>query len=123
MRALIVAVVVIAGCAPARWTAGDTFVEAGVGLTLAADYLQTRQICADMQAGTNADWVRETNPVMGSHCQRVAPEIYFGIAAAAHVGAARLMPRWARRVFQVGTMLWQARAIDRNFTAGYSLRF
>lgn len=123
MRAAIVALALVAGCHAPKWSAGDTFVESGVALTLGADYLQTRQICGELAAGTAPDWVYETNPIMGRTCDRVPPPIYFSAALAAHVGAARLLPGWARRLFQFATIAYQLKAIDRNLAAGYSITF
>lgn len=121
--AFLVLALALGGCAGARWTAGDTFTESAVALTAAGDYLQTRQICADMDRGTNADWVYETNPILGARCERMPPAIYFSTVMAAHVGAARLMPPVLRRVFQLATIGFQVHALERNHVAGYSVRW
>lgn len=122
MRVLPLALA-LSGCAGSRWTAGDTFTESAVAVTFAADYLQTRQICADMARGTNADWVYETNPMMGPTCDRMPPAIYFSTVMAAHVGAARLLPWPARRLFQLATVWVQVHAIEANHVAGYTIRW
>ncbi len=122
--ALLVLALAEYGCAHApAWSAGDTFVESGVVLAATADYLQTRQICDDMQAGTNAAWVYETNPVMGRDCGNLPPEVFFPAMVAAHVGVGRLMPRPLRRLWQVATVVIQARALGRNLRAGYTISF
>lgn len=118
--------ILLAIAAPARadeWSAGDTFAEAGVGLVLAADYLQTRAICADMRAGTAPDWVRETNPVMGSSCDRVPPEVYFAGVLLVHVAVARALPRPLRRAWQGLAIAIEIDPIARNLNAGYSIRW
>jgi hypothetical protein len=121
---LLVAALAEYGCAhvPA-WSAGDTFVESGVAIAATADYLQTRQICDDMQRGTNASWVYETNPVIGHDCDQVPPEVFFPAMVATHVGVGRLLPRPLRRLWQVATIVIQTRALGRNLRAGYEIKF
>lgn len=124
MRALI-ALVVLAVAAPAAadpWTDGDTFVEAGVAVTLAADYLQTRQICAHARTHPG-DWRIESNPMMGPTCNRMPAEIYFPLALAAHVVIGRALPTPLRRVWQGVTIAFQINAIERNASAGFTVRW
>ncbi len=125
MKKLILITVLLASTAAHadKWSAGDTFVEAGVELTLAADWLQTRQICDNIQVNPT-DWRKETNPVMGSHCQNLSPNLYFPIIMVAHAAVARVIPwRPVRRVFQGLTIAFQINAIDKNMSAGYTLRW
>jgi hypothetical protein len=60
--------VLAAGCTPAEWSRTDTAIEVAYGATLAADYLQTRQIVADGL---------EDNFIMGERGQNLPPAVYF----------------------------------------------
>lgn len=124
MRGLTLAIVMAVSTSAAAdpWTAGDTFVEAGVALTLGADYLQTRQICA-WQDSHPGDWRLEANPAMGPTCERLPPSVYFPLALAAHAVIARTLPRPLRRVWQGVTIAVELGSLDRNARAGFSIRF
>jgi hypothetical protein len=97
-----------------EWTRADTATEAVVLATLAADYLQTRQIVLDG---------KENNPVMGLRGDRLAPEAYFPIAAGLHVAIVRLTPRPYRSILQGLTIGFQLAGIRRNWHAGYAVSF
>lgn len=121
---LVLAAIALPGLARADpWTAGDTVAEVGAEAMLAADWLQTRQICANMRADPG-DWREETNPVLGSHCQRVSADAYFALVGAGHLLVARLLPwTWARRVWQGATVAVEVDAVKTNIDAGFSVRW
>ncbi len=113
-RALVLLLLALACCTPATWSRTDTVLEATFGATLAADYLQTRQVTADGKEG---------NPVMGHRGERMPPAVYFPAVAVAHVAAARCMPRPWRTIFQAFTVGWQVDAIHTNWDAGYAVEW
>lgn len=121
--AALVTVLVLSSSARAdEWKASDTVLEAAVFATLAADYLQTRQLIRD---GI------ETNPIMGTcggqitldGCGGVSPELYFAGVALLHAGAMRLLPAPWRHVAQGVTIGVEVNAIGRNYAWGYGVHF
>jgi hypothetical protein len=96
------------------WTPADSALEATYVTLAAADYLQTRQIARDG---------RESNPIMGSHGQRVDVNLYFAATTAAHVVAAALLPQPYRAIVQMVGISVQATTVGRNYAAGYVVRF
>lgn len=126
MRLVAVVAVVAALSSPVaadEWTRRDTALELAVVATLAADYLQTRQVVADGM---------ESNPVIGDcrgeigagvHCGGMSPALYFAGVALLHAGAMRLLPTGWRNAAQGLTIGFQLRTIEKNWAAGYAVRF
>jgi hypothetical protein len=95
------------------WTARDTAAQAVVGLSLAADYLQTRQIVRDC---------RESNPMIGDCGENMSPALYF----AAVFGVSTLvykLPRPYREIVQVAIVAVQVSSVRHNWQHGYTIRF
>jgi hypothetical protein len=115
--ALVLAAVLLgAGPSQARadeWRARDTAAQAVVGLSLAADYLQTRQIAGDC---------RESNPVIGLCGESMAPALYF-VGAFMVAGLVYKLPRPYREIAQVAIVVVQAKSIAVNWQHGYVVRF
>lgn len=106
-----------------EWTDGDTWVQAGVSLTLAADWMTTRSFCEDALDGDGASF-SESNPVIGPKCGGVSPNVYFPVVLVGHAAVTRLLPKtWMRRAFQGLTIGFQVRAINTNLSAGYAIRW
>lgn len=83
-------------------------------MTLAADYIQTREVVADG---------KESNPVMGERGQNLPPAVYFPTAFVAHLAVARCLSRPWREIWQGVTIGWQSYSIADNWRAGYRLDF
>lgn len=124
VAAVIAAAIAVPGAAEAdEWTDGDTWVQAGVSLTLVADWATTRSFCRD---ALDADGARfsESNPMIGAKCGGLSPDVYFPAALVLHAAVTRALPKtWMRRAWQGVTVGFQLRAIDRNLSAGYAIRF
>ena len=88
------------------WTSTDTALQAGVGLSMLLDYLQTRQIVRDGH---------EANPIIGKHGERVRPEIYFPAAFLASALAAKMLPPEWRNALQGGLIGMQGATVARNW--------
>ena len=88
------------------WTNTDTMLQAGVGVGLLLDYLQTRKIVKD---GT------EANPIIGNRGQRVRPEIYFPATFLASALAAKYLPPDWRHALQGGLIGLQGSTVYHNW--------
>lgn len=93
---------------PVDWTNTDTMLQAGVGVGMLLDYLQTRQIT---KAG------HEANPIIGKRGERVPPELYFPATFVASLVAAKLLPPEWRHALQGGLIGMQGATVARNWTA------
>ncbi len=114
MRYALLILVLLSGCAAQRWTKVDTAIQVGFTTSLAVDYVQTRNITADG---------RESNPIMGSHGERVNPTLYFASVAVMHFVAARYLPPTYRRLLTLAVTGTQAHTITVNARAGYGMEW
>ncbi|MFO0583026.1 MAG: hypothetical protein U0229_12200 [Anaeromyxobacter sp.] len=97
-----------AAVAAPRWDWVDTSLQLGIGLGLAADWAQTRQIVRDG---------REANPLIGAHGEHVGPGVYFPAVFAVTTATAWTLPRDWRRVVQGVLLGVEYATVSRNWYA------
>lgn len=101
------------------WSKKDTYWEAAYLATHLADWGQTLDIASQCQSGA----YYETNPVMGKCPSAQTVNAYFLGTALLHYGAAKMLPRKYRRMFQAGTMGMQLSYITNNASIGLNIKF
>ncbi len=99
------------------WTRADTIREAVFDLALLGDCLTTIDIVSQPNK------YRETNPVLGQHPNRESTYLYFAVAAVAHVGISRALPRKYREPFQYVTIIYEAAYPVHNLSMVLRFRF
>jgi len=107
------------GSAANAWTKKDTYWEAAYFATHIADWGQTLDISSQCQSGT----YYETNPVMGKCPSAQTVNAYFIGTALLHYGAAHMLPRKYRRMFQAGTIGMELSYITNNASIGLNVKF
>lgn len=107
MRVVVAALLFGVGC-----TAADVAAQGVVGASLAADYLQTRQITRDGYEG---------NPFIGKYGERIPPARYFLAAFALHTAIAVLLPRPYRYIWQGSWAVAEGVTVWNNRVDGYGV--
>ena len=97
-----------AAVAAPPWDWVDTSLQLGIGLGLAADWAQTRQIVRDGH---------EANPLIGAHGEHIAPGVYFPAVFAVSTATAWTLPRDWRRVVQGVVLGMEYATVCRNWYA------
>jgi hypothetical protein len=96
---------------PNRWTTADTVRELATLGLIGADWHQTRHF--------REDGIEEMNPVLGPTPSRARVNFLIGAAMLGHPIVARLLPRKARTLFQLGTLGGETWAVRHNWSNGY----
>jgi len=102
------------------WTSDDTLWQSAYLTAHVADWGQTRDIAAHCDSTGK---YYEVNPILGSCPSTGAVNTYFLSTAILHTGAAYMMPRKYRRMFQVGTLGMQMNFVNSNKQIGLKFNF
>lgn len=105
VRLIAIAVLVIGGCCPARYSKTDLALEGTFAAELAVDGAQTRAIVDDCQ---------EYNPVIGPCGQRVPYPAYILGALVIHAAISAVLPPRARTIWQSITVGVEAHTLYYN---------
>lgn len=103
MRGLVLCLV-LASCA--RWTTGDTVLQAAVITTTAIDWQQTVWI---------TDECREINPVIGRCGENIPVHVYFPVVIVASTAIAVVLPKRWRNMFQAFVLGMEATTTYSNY--------
>ena len=105
MRLLAIAVLVIGGCCPARYSKTDLALEGTFAAELAVDAAQTGAIVGECQ---------EYNPVIGRCGQRMPYPLYTLSALVLHLAISAILPPRARTIWQGVTVGVEAHTLYYN---------
>ena len=103
-----------------EWTKTDTAFQTASILTLAADWNQTRQIAKNPKLYYE-DGVAEV--VLGRHPSVNGVNWYFAGSMILNTAIARMLPNPYRRMFQTGTIIYEAYWINHNYGIGIGVKF
>jgi hypothetical protein len=102
------------------WSQQDTIWETAYLAAHVADWGQTRDIAKQCASSGN---YKESNTLLGECPSGDAVNAYFLGTALLHAGAAHMLPRKYRRMFQVGTLGMQLNVINSNKQIGLKVSF
>jgi hypothetical protein len=117
---LVVPLVANAEYSKRKWTRTDTAFQAASIVALAADWNQTRQIAKSPQIYYE-DGVAEA--VLGRHPSVSEANWYFAGSMILNTAIAYALPNPYRRLFQVGTIVYEAYWINHNYRIGIRVNF
>lgn len=121
MRALASLAIVLALSSPCHaldeWTSDDTAWEVTYATLHIIDWGQTRHIAK------NPELFHENNPILGKHPSVGKVNTFLALTLAGHVAVARLLPKKARRVWQVVWIGVEASCVAHNASIGIKIDF
>ncbi|MDH3325974.1 MAG: hypothetical protein OEM38_04570 [Gammaproteobacteria bacterium] len=119
VKLLVLLTIIFVSSAANAWSKKDTYWEAAYLATHVADWGQTLDISSQCQSGA----YYETNPIMGKCPSSQTVNAYFIGTALLHYGAAHMLPKKYRRMFQAGTMGMELSYITNNASIGLNVKF
>jgi hypothetical protein len=117
---LLLAFVLLSGCASAQWTTADTIRQGAIVALQAADYFQTRTIATETYSGTDCLRWTEQNPILGEHPTVGQVNAFFITAIAANALVSYLLPPTWRMGWQYLSVGYQGNVVLDNHNAGIS---
>lgn len=131
IRLLVLALVLLSGCASANWTQGDSIRQGAIVALQTADYLQTRTIAVEMVPESYTErpngsserfyahprW-RETNPMLGEHPTTGQVNIFFAAGIIGNAVISYALPPRYRAWWQAASIGLEGYYVGRNYQAG-----
>ena len=99
------------------WTRSDSAWESGAIAAMVVDWRQTAYIAR------RGPPYFERNPLLGERPRRAQVDFYFASSIAAHLLAARMLPRAYRRTLQLVTIGFEGSVVANNARMGIALQF
>jgi hypothetical protein len=115
---LLLAFVLLSGCASAQWTTADTIRQGAIVALQAADYFQTRTIATETYPGTDCPRWTEQNPILGEHPSVGKVNAFFITAIAANALVSYLLPPTWRMGWQYISIGYEGNVVLDNYRAG-----
>ncbi len=119
VRFAIISCFIFASSSAQAWSKKDTYWQAAYFATHLADWGQTLDIAGQCESGS----YYETNPILGKCPSAQTVNAYFLGTALLHYGAAKMLPRKYRRMFQAGTIGMELSYISNNASIGLNVKF